>query len=189
MYLHLWENTFPFFPQGIFQCFRIRQIHLKSVPAHHRPTQGLRLVKMIIVFRPGKLIGCPGYFFHDLGRIYASLFCVPRCSKLMSLGARSFNSQFNLCTDCVAFSPSLACPQHVCLRLTSIKLAVLDGAISHNSLVFFTVPFFFSLIQRYFMPGQPRSGHCFTFSRVGHLRSPLSLNYFGSLLATRDSHT
>ena len=52
----------------------------------------------------------------------------------------------------MTFSPSLACPRHVCLGLTSIKLAVLDGAISHNSL-FFTGPlfyyYFFSLIQRY----------------------------------------
>ena len=161
------------------------------MPAHHRPTQGLRFVIMIIVFRPGKLIGCPGYSFHDLGRIHASLFRVPRCSKLMSLGARSFNSQFNLCTDCVAFSPSLACPQQVRLRLTSIKLAVLDGAISHNSLCSLLCLFFlfFFIDTMLFMLAQPRSGHCFTFSRVGHLRSPLSLNYFGSLLATRDSHT
>ena len=63
-----------------------RQIHLKSVPAHNRPKQGLRLVIIIIVFCPGKLIGCPVYFFHDLGRIHASLFRIPCCSKLMSLG-------------------------------------------------------------------------------------------------------
>ena len=74
-----------FSPRG-FKGFRIRQIHLKSVPAHHRAKQGLRLVIIIIVFCPVKLIGCPGYFFHDLGRIHASLFRIPRCSKLMSQG-------------------------------------------------------------------------------------------------------
>ena len=41
---------------------------------------------MTIVFCPGKLIGCPGYFFHDLGRIHASLIRLPYCSTLMSLG-------------------------------------------------------------------------------------------------------
>ena len=158
------------------------------MPAHHRPKQGLRLVIIIIVFCSGKMIGCLGYSFHHLGRIQASLFCTPRCRQVNVPGACSFNSQFNLCTDCVTFSSSLARPQHVRLRLTSIKLAVLDGAISHNSLCSLLCPFV-SLIQRYFTLAQPRSGHCFTFSRVGHLRSPLSLNYFGSLLATRDSHT
>ena len=143
---------------------------------------------MTIVFCPGKLIGCPGYFFHDLGRIHASLIRLPYCSKLMSLGLVVLILSLILCTDCVTFSSSLARPQHVRLRLTSIKLAVLDGAISHNSLCSLLSPFV-SLIQRYFTLAQPRSGHCFTFSRVGHLRSPLSLNSFGSLLATRDSHT
>ena len=76
----------PFFSPRGFWGFRIRQIHLKSVPAHNRPKQGLRLVIIIIVFCPGKLIGCPVYFFHDLGRIHASLFRIPCCSKLMSLG-------------------------------------------------------------------------------------------------------
>ena len=52
----------PFFSPRGFWGFRIRQIHLKSVPAHNRPKQGLRLVIIIIVFCPGKLIGCPVYF-------------------------------------------------------------------------------------------------------------------------------
>ena len=130
MYLHLWENTYvpSFFPKG-FLGFRIRQIHLKSVPAYHRPKQGLRLVIIIIVFCPGKLIGCPGYIFHDLGRIHASLFRIPRCSKFMSLGLVVLI--LSLASAPIA---CLACPQHMRLRLTSIKLAVLDGAISHNSL-------------------------------------------------------
>ena len=115
------------------------------MPAHHRPKQGLRLVIIIIVFCPGKLFGCPVYFFHDLGRIHASLFRIPR----------------------------------------------LDGAISHNSLcsLLCLVFSFFFIDTMLFMLAQPRSGHCFTFSRVGHLHRPLSLNYFGSLLATQDSLT
>ena len=113
------------------------------MPAHHRPKQGLRLVIIIIVFCSGKMIGCLGYSFHHLGRIQASLFCTPRCRQVNVPGACSFNSQFNLCTDCVTFSPSLACPQHVCLRLTSMKLAGLDGAIPHNSLCSLLCLFFF----------------------------------------------
>ena len=48
--------------------------------------------------------------------------------------------------------------------------------------VFFS---FFFIDTVLFMLAQPRSGHCFTFSRVGDLHSPLSLNYFESLLATQ----
>ena len=109
-----------------------------------------------------------GIFFHDLGRIHASLFCLPRCSKLTYLGARSFNSQFNLSTDCVTFSPSLACRSTCVLDLTSIKVTVLDGEISRNSLVFFTVPLFIDTTlfhaypasvwaPFYFQSGRPRS--------------------------------
>ena len=86
MYLHLWENTFPFFPQGVFRVFVSGRYTSNQVPAHHRPKEGLRLVTIIVVLCPGKLIGCPVYFFLDLGRIHASLFRIPRCSKLMSLG-------------------------------------------------------------------------------------------------------
>ena len=86
MYLHLWENTFPFFfPKG-FLGFSYQADTPQISASPHRPKQGLRLVIIIIVFCPGKLTGCPVYFFHDLGRIHASLFRIPRCSKLMSLG-------------------------------------------------------------------------------------------------------
>ena len=74
----------PFFSPRGFWGFRIRQIHLKSVPAHNRPKQGLRLVIIIIVFCPGKLFGCPVYFFHDLGRIHGSLFRIPRLDRAIS---------------------------------------------------------------------------------------------------------
>ena len=48
------------------------------------------------------------------------------CSELMYPGARNFSSQFNLTTDCVNFSPSLARPQHMLLNINRLKLTVLD---------------------------------------------------------------
>ena len=75
-----------FFPTG-FLGFSYRQIHLKSVPAHHRPEQGLRLVIIINYCVPSwQADWVFRIFFHDLGRIHASLFRIRRCSKLMSLG-------------------------------------------------------------------------------------------------------
>ena len=143
---------------------------------------------MTIVFCPGKLIGCPGYFFHDLGRIHASLIRLPYCSKLMSLGLVVLI--LSLTSAPIArLSPQVWLARSTCaLGLRQSNWQFWMGQSLIITCVLYCAPFV-SLIQRYFTLAQPRSGHCFTFSRVGHLRSPLSLNSFGSLLATRDSHT
>ena len=43
------------------------------------------------------------------------------CTKFTFPGACNISSQFNLTTDCVFFSPSLARPQHMLLKLKSSK--------------------------------------------------------------------
>ena len=175
------------------------------MPACHRPIQGLRLLIRIIVFCPGKLIGCPGYFPHDLGRIRASLFRISRGSKLMYLGARSFNSQFNLCTNCMTFSPSLAWPQYSCilgLRQSNWQFSMGQSVVMACVLYWAL----FSLIQCYFMLAQRQ--HCFFFQvRLATYAALFthSIIYFNTLrqrakkldqntndttlLATRDSRT
>ena len=115
-----------FSPRG-FQGFRIRQIHLKSVPAHHRPKQGLRLSNNDYCVLSWKADQVSRIFFPRSGPHSRQSNSPSLLQQVNVPGACSFNSQFNLCTDCVTFSSSLARPQHVRLRLTSIKLAVLMG--------------------------------------------------------------
>ena len=72
----------PSFPQGVFKGFRIRRIHLKSVPAHQTHARfalinNVSILESWLVFRA---------FFHDLGRIHASLSRLPRCSEVTYLG-------------------------------------------------------------------------------------------------------
>ena len=50
-----------------------------------------------------------------------AFFAFLRCSEFTYPRARNFSSQFNLTTDCVTFSPSLARPQHMLLKLKSSK--------------------------------------------------------------------
>ena len=78
-------------------------------------------------------------------------------------GARNFSSQFNLTTDCVTFSPSLARPQHMLLKLKSSKT---DSFRQGQSLVVARCSSLLcpvSAMQRYFMLAQPRHGPLFYF--------------------------
>ena len=82
VYLHYWENTFPLFPKGFFRVF-VSGEYTSNQCQPIRRTQSLRL---LIMFPSWKADWVSGIFFHDLGRIHVSLFCLPRCSKVTYLG-------------------------------------------------------------------------------------------------------
>ena len=103
----------------------------------------------------------------DFSMIWAAFtlafFAFLRCSEFTYPGARNFNSQFNLTTDCVTFSPSLARPQHMLLKLKSSKT---DSFRQGQSLVVARCSSLLcpvSAMQRYFMLAQPRPGPLFYF--------------------------
>ena len=103
----------------------------------------------------------------DFSMIWAAFtlafFAFLRCSEFTYPGARNFSSQFNLTTDCVTFSPSLACPQHMLLKLKSSKT---DSFRQGQSLVVARCSSLLcpvSAMQRYFLLAQPRPGPLFYF--------------------------
>ena len=91
-------------------------------------------------------------------------------------GARNFSSQFNLTTDCVTFSPSLARPQDMLLKLKSSKT---DSFKQGQSLVVAQCSSLLcpvSAMQRYFMLAQPQPGLLFYF-QSGRLLTQSSVTH------------
>ena len=92
-----------------------------------------------------------------------------------------FRSQFNLTTDCITFSPSLARPQHLLLRLKSSKT---DSFREGKSLVVARCPSLLcpvTAMQQYFRLTQPTLGCSSFFSQVGYSLGLLSCICFGTL--------
>ena len=83
VHLHYWENTFPLFPKGFFFRVFVSGGYTSNQCQPIRHTQGLRL---LIMCPSWKADWVSGLFFHDLGRIQASLSHLPRCSKVTYLG-------------------------------------------------------------------------------------------------------
>ena len=117
----------------------------------------------------------------DFSMIWAAFtlafFAFLCCTKFTFQGACNISSQFNLTTDCVIFSPSLARPQYMLLNLKSSKT---DSFRQGQSLVVArcSSPLCpVSAMQRYFKLAQPwpgpmfyfQSGRLLTRSSVMHL--------------------
>lgn len=120
--------------------------------------------RVLLVFRP---VLESWLDVRDFCMIWAAFtlafFAFLRCSEFTYPGARNFSSQFNLTTDCVTFSPSLARPQHMLLKLKSSKT---DSFRQGQSLVLARCSSLLcpvSAMQRYFMLAQPRPGPLFYF--------------------------
>ena len=108
-----------------------------------------------------------------------AFFAFLRCSEFTYPGARNFSSQFNLTTDSVTFSPSLARPQHMLLKL---KLSKTDSFRQGQSLMVTRCSSLLcpvSAMQRYFMLAQPRPGPLFYF-QSGLLLTRSSVTHFTS---------
>ena len=73
----------PSFPQGFFFRVFVSGGYTSNQCQPIRHTQGLRL---LIMCPSWKADWVSGLFFHDLGRIHASLSHLPRCSKVTYLG-------------------------------------------------------------------------------------------------------
>ena len=117
----------------------------------------------------------------DFSMIWAAFtlafFAFLRCSEFTYPGVHSFNSSFNLITDCITFSPSLACPQRLLINLKSSKT---DSFRQRQSLVVARCSSLLcpvTAMQRYFLLAHPpmgplfyfRSGRLLTRSSVTHL--------------------
>ena len=106
-----------------------------------------------------------------------AFFAFLRCSEFTYPGVHSFNSSFNLTTDCITFSPSLACPQRLLISLKSFRT---DSFRQGQSLVDTRCSSLLcpvTAMQRYFLLTHPplgpvfyfRSGRLLTRSSVMHL--------------------
>ena len=103
----------------------------------------------------------------DFSMIWAAFalgfFAFLRCSEFTYPGVHSFSSRFNLTTDCITFSPSLVCPQHLLVTLKSSKT---DSFRQGHSLVVARCSSLLcpvSAMQQYFILAQPQPGPLFSF--------------------------
>ena len=106
-----------------------------------------------------------------------AFFAFLRCSEFTYPGVHSFNSLFNLTTDCITFYPSLECPQRLQVTLKSSKT---DSFRQGHSLVIARCSSLLcpvSAMHQFFLLGHPQSGPLFSFqssclltrSSVSHL--------------------
>ena len=109
----------------------------------------------------------------DFSMIWAAFtlafFAFLRCSEFTYLGVYSFSSKFNLTTECVTFSPSLACPQRLLVTLKSSKT---DSFRAGQSLIVARCPSLLcpvSAMQQFFLLAKPRSGPLFYFQSGRYL--------------------
>ena len=103
----------------------------------------------------------------DFSMVWAAFtlafFAFLRCSEFTYQGVHSFNSKFDLTTDCITFSPSLACPQRIQVLLKASKTDVYrqGQSLSLASCSSLLCPV--SAMQQYFLLAQPCPGPLFYF--------------------------
>ena len=85
------------------------------------------------------------------------------CSKFAYQGVHSFNSKFDLTTDCITFSPSLACPQRMRVLPKSSKTDVYRQGQSLRIACCSSLLCPVSAMQQYFLLAQPCPGPLFYF--------------------------
>ena len=90
-------------------------------------------------------------------------FAFLRCSEFTYNNVRKFRLRFDLSTDCVAFHPTLACPQRMTLQLKSSKTDVYRRGqsitIARTSSTLCAV----SAMQEYVLLAWPQQGPLFYF--------------------------
>ncbi|XP_078344470.1 uncharacterized protein LOC144630064 [Oculina patagonica] len=103
----------------------------------------------------------------DFSMVWAAFtlafFAFLRCSEFTYQGVRRFNSRFDLTTDCITFSPSLACPQRIVVLLKSSKTDVYRQGQSLSIARCSSLLCPVSAMQQYFLLAQPRPGPLFYF--------------------------
>jgi len=92
-----------------------------------------------------------------------AFFAFLQCSKFTYQGVHSFNSKFDLTTDCITFSPSPACPQHIRVLLKSSKIDVYRQWQSLSIACCSSLLCPVSAMQQYFLLAQPCPGPLFYF--------------------------
>ena len=108
----------------------------------------------------------------DFSMIWAAFnlafFAFLRCSEFTYNSVRKFSPPFDLSTDCIAFHPTLACPQRMTVQLKSSKTDVYRRGqsltIARTSSTLCAV----SAMREYFLLAQPQQGPLFYF-QTGNL--------------------
>ena len=109
------------------------------------------------------------------------------CNEYTYPGVHSFNSRFNLTTDCITFYPSLECPQRLLSLLSRQKPTVLGTGTPFSLLGACPCCVRSQLCTSFSYSAGHSLGHYFHFGRVVCLLGPPSRTCCRTLPAVQDS--